>query len=215
MTAETAPMTAEQITARVAEIAPYPAMGTPHQAEAVARWLIVNALRRWKRTMDFPADDDAAGKRLHMMTMSAMMSDFAAAHLLVRALGSNRGLAEIWGVQIREAWDDGQRVGEWLWEHAGRLGIDPEEPGRLEEASQDLKEDAPAASHSPSDASLRIGYDILSAACSRLASAAQMAPEAHTEIDARCRYASRALEDARRVTGTAEAGRLMPTGCAS
>jgi hypothetical protein len=129
MTAET-PATRREIRARLSEIAPYPEHDTPDQASAVAKYLAVAAQRHWKWNLDI-ADMDGAE---YWQSTQTMLAEFAALHLLMHLRKTSPDVAELAAAQIRDAWDDGGGIGEWLWEHAKALGIDTDEVGRLEEA---------------------------------------------------------------------------------
>ena len=122
--------TRREIRDRLTEIAPYPKPGDPDHARAVAKYLAVSAQRRWKYNLDI-ADMDAPG---YQVSVQAMLGDFAALHLLTHLMDTNPELAELAAAQIRDAWDDGGGIGEWLWEHATALGIDTAEVSRLEAA---------------------------------------------------------------------------------
>jgi hypothetical protein len=141
-TETTAPRTPTQISARFREIAPYPDKDSPEQAKALAGWLTGQAQRRWTRCLDLIPQEGP----LYMTTISAMLSDFAALHLLMAMAEIDTGTADRLAVQIRETWDDGGEVGPLIWQHAVALGIDPAEISRLEEACHALEVPAKAAS---------------------------------------------------------------------
>lgn len=134
MTTTEAPKTRGEIRERLDRIAPYPKRGTvagfTDHARTVAKYLAVSAQRRWKYNLDI-ADMNSDG---YQQSVRTMMAEFAALHLLMRLRETSPGAAEIAAVQIRDAWDDGGGIGEWLWEHATTLGIDTDEVSRLEEA---------------------------------------------------------------------------------
>lgn len=140
------------ISGRLNEIAPYPEMGTPDQARAVAAYLAVSVQRRWTYTLDILTAGDMDGDMdgdTYWMTVQAMLAEFAALHLLMRLRETNPELAEEVAVQIREAWDDGAGVGEWVWTHAETLGIDLNEVGCLETAFRAAPTKHPPRAHRP------------------------------------------------------------------
>lgn len=207
MTTETtAPMTAEQITARGNEIAPLDfGQQEPVAAAEVARWLAYHAQRRWTRNLSryFDGNDPATRRAFHE-SVGAMYSEFAALHLLMVLSAADEAKADEAATRIRDAWDDGGLIGELLYEHEQALGIDPEEVTRLEEAWQALPGTAvPAAPESPADASRRIAPDIALAYLCRLASADPVAVNGAPEADARMRLAAGAIAGMAAVTGTA------------
>jgi hypothetical protein len=134
-TETTSPMTREQISARFRAIAPYPDSSTPDQAKALAGWLTGQAQRRWTRCLDLI---DQEGP-LYLMTISAMLSDFAALHLLMGLTEIDTATADRLAAEIRETWDSDGEVGPLIWQHAVALGIDPAEVSRLEEACYALE----------------------------------------------------------------------------
>jgi hypothetical protein len=147
MTETTSPMTAEQIRDRADEIAPldFDQQG-PVTAREVARWMAYNAQRRWTRNLSrYFEGRGAARDWAFCESISAMCSEFAALHALMALAEVDTVTADRLATQIRDAWDDGQMVGELLYEHEEALGINPEEISRLEEAWQQLPEvQAPA-----------------------------------------------------------------------
>lgn len=137
MTAETKPLTAEQIYARLEEIAPPPRMGTPDRARALAKTIAVEAYRRnYRHVHPFAWGNDEAARRLEHESVSVLCYEFAALHLLMASLEirgvSVNGLA----AEIADAWADGGAIGEWLWAWCESLGIDTDELARLEDALQ-------------------------------------------------------------------------------
>lgn len=127
---KTTPATRREIRDRLNTIAPYPDDTTPDHARAVAKYLAVEAQRRWKWNLDI-ADQDGSDWR---QSVQALVAGFAALHLLMHLMETDPAKAEELSKQIRNAWEDGGGVGEWLWEHATALGIDPAEVSRLEVA---------------------------------------------------------------------------------
>ena len=128
MTAETTPMTREQIHARRNEIAPYPERGTRVTGESLARYLAVLAQLGWSRNVTpFIRDDQE-------IPYQQVAANFAAAHALLALHEVDPEKAALTAAQIADAWNDGAGIGEWLFEHLTRLGADPREVARLDEA---------------------------------------------------------------------------------
>ena len=123
MTTTEVPKTRREIRDRLSEIAPYPKQDTPDHARALAKYLAVDAQRLWKYNLDIISMDAQFGDA-YRASVQAMLGEFAALHLLMRLRETSPGLAEEMSHQIRDAWDDGGGIGEWLWEHATALGID-------------------------------------------------------------------------------------------
>ena len=72
---------------------------------------------------------------------------FAAAHALYALDASDPVLGTQAAREIRDAWDDGGGVGEWLWEHLGgaaceEIGPLADELVTLEKAAQAIPENA-------------------------------------------------------------------------
>ena len=98
-----------EIRAQLDAIAPLPEDVT---ATDLARHLAVRAQERFCRMLSplVPFDDQQ---------VAAMCAEFAAAHALY-ALGETPSAATaLVAAQIRDAWEDGGGIGEWLWEHLG------------------------------------------------------------------------------------------------
>lgn len=134
----TEPTTLEGVRARLREIAPYPAPDDPDAALKLARYMTVQGLRRNSRCLDTALSPDVA---LSMDALSAVQFQYAVVHLLA-AMGrgeSGPDSANVLSAEILSAWDDGAGIGEWLWEHAQALGIDPGEVVRLAEAEAALE----------------------------------------------------------------------------
>lgn len=137
------PTTLEGIRARLREIAPYPAPDDPAAAMKLARYMTVQGLRRNSRCLDTAVGPDVT---LSMDAVSALQFQYAVVHLLA-ALGRGEAgpdSANVLSAEILGAWDDGAGIGEWLWEHAQALGIDPGEVNRLAEAEAALEVPLPA-----------------------------------------------------------------------
>lgn len=140
MTTETsAAMTAEQIRARLREIAPYPAENeqAPVTARVLARAWTVNAQARWTRNLSqyFDGRDEAFHDSANLLC-----AEFAFIYTLMALAEENPQRADVAAETIRGALTDGGLVGELLYEHGEALGIDVPEVCRLEEAWQALPE---------------------------------------------------------------------------
>ena len=129
-----AALTLEGIRARLREIAPDPSADSPDVAEALARNMTVSALRRNSRLLN-------SNQALTPEAVSVLCYQFAAVHLLqaARAAAHPAGADNATAAEILNAWEDGGGIGEWLWEHALGLGIDPDEVNRLAEAEARLE----------------------------------------------------------------------------
>lgn len=134
-------MTADEIRARLNEIAP-PPPGLSVTAGMLARYLAVSAQRRWRR-IDMWANWDPAAQE--DSAIQALCGEFAALHLaMALTLGpgtapdARLSRADLAARQITTAWGDFQSIGEWLWLHLRTLGIDVDEVNRLEDALQEL-----------------------------------------------------------------------------
>lgn len=134
--------TLKGIRARLREIAPDPGAESADVAEALARNMTVSALRRNSRCLNSALSPDQA---LSIEALSALCYQFAAVHLL-QAFRAEEGpeRANLIAAEILSAWDDGGGIGEWLWEHAQKLGVDADEVNRLADAEARL-EAAPKA----------------------------------------------------------------------
>jgi len=126
-------MTREQISARLAEIAPWPDLDpTP---EAVARWLAVHAQREWAAHI-IPFTTPGGPDHLDVAAVAKLNAHFAAAHALLALIGTGR--EEQAAREIALAWSGGSATGIWIWEHLEHLGADPDEVTRLEQARMAL-----------------------------------------------------------------------------
>lgn len=145
-TTEQTPMTWPQIKAAIDKLAPFPPEGEPASARGLAKTMAVSAQRRWHRNLSGYFDSrDAATQRRFSESIHAMCDEFAALHLLMALMDENPVRADELATQIRDAWNDGGGIGEWLWEHEQALGVDADEVNRLEEAWQKLLQNAPKA----------------------------------------------------------------------
>ena len=139
MSTTEAPMTWPQIRDALEAIAPTVTEDGPVDARALARTMAVSAQRRWNRNLSrYFAGQDEATRRLFTESVSAMCAEFAMIHLLMALMDENPVRADELATQIRDAWDDGGSIGEWLWEHEQALGIDADAVNRLEDAWQAL-----------------------------------------------------------------------------
>ena len=133
------PLTAEQIYARLEEIAPVPRMGTPDRARALAKTITVAAVRRNHRHLaPFAWGNDEASARLEHESVSVLCYEFATLHLLMASLNGRGVSVNGLAAEIADAWEDGGAIGEWLWGYCRQLGIDMDEIHRLEDALQAL-----------------------------------------------------------------------------
>lgn len=138
---------AQEIEARLREIAPYPAEGAEPTAENLARYLAVCAHLGWTRNITpFIRDDQE-------IPASLVCAQFAAARALYVLIGTGRENAA--AREIADAWDDGQMIGELLHDQLRHLGVDPEEVARLDAARLELDRDAGACGcHTACDAAI-------------------------------------------------------------
>jgi hypothetical protein len=113
-TTETTPAErAKQIRDRLAEIAPYPDTDEATTAKSLARWLAVRSavINHQQLSADVPL----SRSQIDLLTIL-----FAAAHALYALdAGAGPSYADPVAKEIRNAWDDGSGVGEWLWGHLG------------------------------------------------------------------------------------------------
>ena len=143
-TTETTPMTWPQIKAAIDKLAPFPPEGQPVTARGLARTMAVSAQRRWWRNLSSYFDArDAATQQRFSESIHAMCNEFAALHLMMAFIEADPVHADEVANQIRDAWNDGGGIGEWLWEHEQALGVDADEVNRLEDAWQALPQNAP------------------------------------------------------------------------
>ena len=103
----------KQIRERLHEIAPYPDTDEATTARSLARWLAMRAavINHQQLSADVPMSRG----QIDLLTIL-----FAAAHALYAldtAIGPD--YADNVAREIRNAWEDGGGVGEWLWEHLG------------------------------------------------------------------------------------------------
>ena len=103
---------AKQIRARLAEIAPYPDTDEATTGRSLARWLAMRSavINHQQLSPDVPM----SRSKIDLLTIL-----FAAAHALYALDASDPALGTQAALEIRNAWDDGGGVGEWLWEHLG------------------------------------------------------------------------------------------------
>jgi hypothetical protein len=139
MTADAIPATLPEVYARLREIAPEPDPESPDVAAQLSRWLLVAAQRRFNHCVnpDMPTDEALSGDAL-----SALAAQFAAAHLLAYVAENDTDSAARLSREITYAWADGGGIGEWLWEHAQKLGIDTDEVNALADAEARLRKGA-------------------------------------------------------------------------
>jgi hypothetical protein len=103
---------AKQIRDRLAELAPYPDTNETTTGRSLARWLAVRSavINHQQLSSDVPLSRG----QIDLLTVL-----FAAAHALYALDTSDPALGTQAALEIRNAWDDGGGVGEWLWEHLG------------------------------------------------------------------------------------------------
>ena len=103
---------AKQIRDRLAEIAPYPATDETTTAKSLARWLAV-------RSAVINHQQLSANVPLSRGQIDLLTILFAASHALYALDAHHPVSGDKVAREIRNAWDDGGGVGEWLWEHLG------------------------------------------------------------------------------------------------
>jgi hypothetical protein len=142
-TTEPEPMTGPQIKAALESLAPFPPEDQPVAALALAKNMAVAAQRRWRRNLSrYFSGRDAVTQRAFHESVGAMCDEFAALHLLMALADENPVRAGELATQIRDAWNDGFEIGEWLREHELALGVDTDAVNRLEDAWQALPDNA-------------------------------------------------------------------------
>jgi len=102
----------KQIRERLNEIAPYPDTDEATTGRSLARWLAVRSavINHQQLSPDVPMSRG----QIDLLTIL-----FAAAHALYALDDIDPVLGTAVALEIRNAWDDGGGVGEWLWEHLG------------------------------------------------------------------------------------------------
>lgn len=108
------------ISSRLMEIAPWPGWGDEATAASVARYLAVNAQMAFAMHITPFSGTDGSG-RLDPDVIARINAQFAAAHSLLALREAAPDDAEAVAKEIATAWSDGQGVGEWLWDHLGRV----------------------------------------------------------------------------------------------
>jgi len=103
---------AKQVRERLNELAPYPATDEATTARSLARWLAMRSavINHQQLSPDVPM----SRSRIDLLTIL-----FAAAHALYALDEIDSDTGAVVAKEIRDAWDDGGGVGEWLWEHLG------------------------------------------------------------------------------------------------
>ena len=102
---------AREIRTALTAIAPLPEEGDV-TAEQMVRHLAVRAQERGHKLLHPALEFDS-------QQLATMCAEFAAAHALAALLEADPKVAGWCAVQIRDAWDDGGSIGEWLWELLG------------------------------------------------------------------------------------------------
>jgi hypothetical protein len=103
---------AKQIRARIGDIAPYPQAIRDVTASGLARHLAVRA--QVIHVQQMHPDGELDRDQINLLTIM-----FAAAHALYALAANDSGRADQVAAEIWSAWEDGQGVGEWLWDHLG------------------------------------------------------------------------------------------------
>jgi hypothetical protein len=117
-TTEAAPAErAKQIRDRLNEIAPYQDTDETTTAKSLARWLAM-------RSAVINHQQLGSSVPLSRGQIDLLTILFAAAHALYALDASDPELGTQVAQEIRNAWDDGGGVGEWLWEHLGSAACD-------------------------------------------------------------------------------------------
>lgn len=106
-----------EISRRISEIAPWPSWGDEATAASVARYLAVNAQVAFTMHIT-PFSGDGTG-RLDPDVIARINAQFAAAHALLALQEADPAAATAVAQEISTAWNDGNGVGEWLWDHLG------------------------------------------------------------------------------------------------
>ena len=126
----------KQIRERLNEIAPYPDTDETTTAQSLGRWLAMRSavINHQQLSPDVPMSRG----QIDLLTIL-----FAAAHALYALDASDPVLGTAVALEIRNAWDDGGGVGEWLWEHLGsaactELGPLADELGALRKPADGL-----------------------------------------------------------------------------
>jgi hypothetical protein len=103
--------TAAEIRKRLEELAPYQSKGDV-TALGIARQQAMEAQIAWARIMD-------TSHPISMTDIAIVHGCFATAVLLVTLAGADRAKADNLAMEIRDAWEGGGPVGEWIWEIHG------------------------------------------------------------------------------------------------
>lgn len=106
------PLTVEQIRARLDEIAPYKPDG-PVTAVGLARQQAVEAQIAWARLLD-PTQE------ITKKDIAIAQGAFGVAHALFALAEADPATAGKIATEIRDAWEDGGSMGEWIYAHHGQ-----------------------------------------------------------------------------------------------
>jgi hypothetical protein len=104
-------LTAEQIRERLNEIAPY-SPGDPVTAVGLARQQAIEAQIAWARMMDTDTP-------ITMRDIALVQGCFGTARALLALAEADPAGADEVAAQIRNAFEDGGDIGEWLWQIHG------------------------------------------------------------------------------------------------
>lgn len=100
-----------EIRAKLDAIAPLPENG-PVTAKQLARYMAVRANERWHRQLSGAAE-------LDHQQLAAICAEYAAAVAIEILGGHSATVGDAVATMIRDALDDGQTIGEWLWTYLG------------------------------------------------------------------------------------------------
>jgi len=123
----------KQIRERLHEIAPYPDTDEATTGRSLARWLAIRSA-----VINHQQLGSAVPMSRGQIDLLTIL--FAAAHALYALDASDPVLGTAVALEIRNAWDDGGGVGEWLWEHLGSAAC--AELGPLADELAELKKPA-------------------------------------------------------------------------
>jgi hypothetical protein len=106
------------------DIAPYPNTEQEATAEAMIRYLLVQAQATWHRALavDPDAEDAKLGDAAHLYSVASLLGVFR--HLNPRA--GNEVSRELWAT-----WEDPPSIGISIWDDLKQLGIDPDQVNRI------------------------------------------------------------------------------------
>lgn len=103
---------ARDINGKLDEIAPYPSVTAEATAAVMARYLAKQALVTSELTLARSGDPRVSDIR-------SMVAEFAAAHALTALAAVDPNAANLAAMEIYGAWEDGEGVHWWPWQHLG------------------------------------------------------------------------------------------------